>query len=82
MKEEIQITSHLIVPKHEILTPDETKNLLDTYKISINQLPRIAEDDVVIKEIGANAGDVIKITRFSHTAGVTVYYRLVVREQS
>ncbi len=81
MKEEIKITSHIIVPKHEILTPDEIKHILDTYKISINQLPKITEDDVVVKEIGANAGDVIKITRNSHTAGVTHYYRLVVRDQ-
>ncbi len=82
MKEEIKIATHIIVPKHEILTPDEIKNLLDAYKISINQLPRITDDDVMIKEIGANVGDVIKIIRSSHTAGVTTYYRLVVREQS
>lgn len=81
MKEEIKITSHMLVPKHEILTPDEIKHLLGTYKISINQLPKIAEDDVVVKEIAANAGDVIKITRQSQTAGVSYYYRLVVREQ-
>ncbi|MFH0889568.1 MAG: DNA-directed RNA polymerase subunit H [Candidatus Aenigmatarchaeota archaeon] len=81
MKEEIKIINHVIVPKHEILTPDETKVLLDKYKISINQLPRIMEDDVVVKEIGANVGDVIKITRQSITAGVSGYYRLVVREQ-
>lgn len=80
MKEEMKITDHAIVPKHEILTPDEIKHLLDTYKISINQLPRIAEDDVVIKEIGANVGDVLRITRESPTAGVTYYYRLVVKE--
>ena len=51
------------------------------YKISINQLPKITEDDVVVKEIGANVGDVLKITRYSHTEGVTHYYRLVVRDQ-
>ncbi|MBI2085310.1 MAG: DNA-directed RNA polymerase subunit H [Candidatus Aenigmarchaeota archaeon] len=78
----MKIATHIIVPKHEILTPDEIKNLLDAYKISINQLPRITDDDVVISEIGANVGDVIKITRSSHTAGMTIYYRLVVREQS
>ncbi|MBI1972057.1 MAG: DNA-directed RNA polymerase subunit H [Candidatus Aenigmarchaeota archaeon] len=81
MKEEIKITSHLFVPKHEILSPDEIKHILDAYKISINQLPRITEDDVVVKEIGANVGDVLKITRPSPTAGVSYYYRLVVREQ-
>lgn len=82
MKEEMKIAGHMLVPKHEILTPDEIKHLLDTYKISINQLPRLVEDDVVVKEIGANVGDVIKITRQSHTAGVYFYYRLVVREQA
>ncbi|MBI3413511.1 MAG: DNA-directed RNA polymerase subunit H [Candidatus Aenigmarchaeota archaeon] len=77
----MKITSHFVVPKHEILTPDEIKVLLDKFKISINQLPRIAEDDVVVKEIGASVGDVLKITRASLTAGVSQYYRLVVREQ-
>ncbi len=81
MKEEVKIASHMLVPKHDILTPDETKALLDKYKISINQLPRIMEDDVVVKEIGANVGDVIRITRQSATAGLSGYYRLVVREQ-
>ena len=81
MKEEIKITTHVLVPKHEILTPDEIKHLLDAYKISINQLPKISEDDVVAKEIGANVGDVLKITRQSQTAGISYYYRLVVRDQ-
>ncbi len=81
MQEEIKIAGNLLVPKHQILTPDETKSVLDTYKISIHQLPKISEDDVVAKEIGANVGDVIKITRNSITAGTSDYYRLVVRDQ-
>ena len=71
----------MLVPKHQVLTPDETKLVLDKYKISINQLPKISEDDVVVKEIGANVGDVIRISRNSVTAGTSDYYRLVVREQ-
>ncbi len=81
MQEEIKIAGNVLVPKHQILTSDEIKLVLDTYKISINQLPKILEDDVVVKEIGANVGDVIKITRNSATAGTSDYYRLVVRDQ-
>ena len=81
MQEEIKIADNVLVPKHQVLTPDETKLVLDKYKISINQLPKISEDDVVVKEIGANVGDVIRISRNSVTAGTSDYYRLVVREQ-
>ena len=81
MSEEVNVTENFLVPKHDILTPDEIKEVLEKYKISINQLPRISEDDVVVKEIGANVGDILKITRQSLTAGVSFYYRLVVRAQ-
>jgi DNA-directed RNA polymerase subunit H len=68
---------HEIVPKHEILTPKEKKEVLDTLGIDKEQLPIIKETDPVAKEITAKPGDVLRIVRKSQTAGKTVYYRLV-----
>ncbi len=82
MKTEFKITSHELVPKHEILTPDETRALLEKYKITTKQLPKILDTDPVIEEIGAQAGDVLRITRKSETAGEATYYRIVVKDLS
>ena len=41
------------------------------------QLPKIKQDDPVCKAIEAKTGDILKITRKSHTAGKFVTYRLV-----
>jgi DNA-directed RNA polymerase subunit H len=68
---------HEMVPKHEVLTPKEKKEVLDTLGIIKNQLPLVKETDPVAKEIGAKQGDVLRIVRKSQTAGKTVYYRLV-----
>jgi len=73
----IDILKHELVPRHEILTAAEKKELLEKMNISEKQLPKILDSDPVIKKIEAKVGDVIKITRKSPTSGETVYYRLV-----
>jgi DNA-directed RNA polymerase subunit H len=77
MQSRIDILKHELVPKHEILTAAEKKELLEKMDITEKQLPKMLDTDPVIKKIEAKAGDVIKITRKSLTAGETVYYRLV-----
>jgi len=74
------ILQHVLVPKHEIMTADAIKELLLKYNITTLQLPRIVYTDATVKAIGAKEGDVLKITRFSPTAGTTTYYRIVQKE--
>jgi len=74
----IDIFQSELVPKHEILSPDEKQKLLDKFNISEIQLPKIKVTDPAVVALGAKKGDVIKITRKSPTAGESYYYRLVV----
>ncbi len=74
------IFKHELVPKHEVLSPEEAEKLLKKYRIKAYQLPRIKASDVAVIAIGAKLGDVIKITRDSPTAGKHVTYRIVVPE--
>jgi len=73
-----KVTDHFLVPKHEVLTPDEAKAIQLRYNSTPNQFPFIASTDPAAKSIGAKAGDFIRVTRRSETAGETVYYRFVV----
>jgi len=74
----INIFESDLVPKHEILSPEEKQKLLDRYNISEKQLPKIKSTDPAVIALNAKKGDVIKITRKSPTAGESYYYRLVV----
>ncbi len=69
---------HELVPKHEILLPDEREKVLAKYRVHPYQLPRIRTSDPAVKAIGAKAGDIVKIIRDSATAGEYVAYRYVV----
>ncbi len=73
------ISEHKLVPKHEIISEKELKKVLDTHHCKITDLPRIYDTDPIILKCGAKAGDVVKITRISPTAGQAYYYRLVVK---
>ncbi len=71
---------HVFIPKHKKLSEKEKTELLDNYKITINELPVIKKNDPGLAEIDVQAGDVIKIERDSPTMGTTIFYRGVVDE--
>jgi len=74
------IFKHTLVPKHEILTPEEKEELLKKYRVKPYQIPIIKASDPVVRVIGAKPGDILRITRKSPTAGVYISYRYVVED--
>ena len=72
------ITKHILVPQHNIISEEEKEDLLTRYNItSYTQLPIILKNDPVAKFYGAKRGDVFKVTRASETAGEYISYRYV-----
>ncbi|NOZ83167.1 MAG: DNA-directed RNA polymerase subunit H [Euryarchaeota archaeon] len=76
----VDISKHELVPKHEVMSEEEAKELLERLNITKGQLPKILKSDPMVQKIKAKPGDIIKITRKSPTAGTTIYYRVVVNE--
>lgn len=76
-EKEIDIFQSNLVPKHEILGGEEKAEMLKRLNVSLKQLPRIKDDDPVVKILQAKHGDVLKITRKSMVAGEYNYYRVV-----
>jgi DNA-directed RNA polymerase subunit H len=72
------VLEHDLVPDHAKLSEDEVQVILKQYGITRGQLPKIKTSDVVVKQIEAKPGEVLKITRKSLTAGQAVSYRLVI----
>ena len=74
----INIRKHILVPEHSKLTEKEIQELLEKYNITLNELPKILSTDPAIEKLNTKQGDVIKITRDSPTAGISIYYRVVI----
>jgi DNA-directed RNA polymerase subunit H len=70
---------HALVPKHEMLEPEEKEQLLARLRVHPYQLPQISSSDPAVKAIGAKPGDILRIIRDkSPTAGTHIAYRYVI----
>lgn len=72
------VTTHLLVPKHSKLNDSEKESLLNEWKLTTRQLPKIAKTDSAVLHLKPQVGDIIKVERKSRTTGLTSYYRVVV----
>jgi DNA-directed RNA polymerase subunit H len=77
-KEKLDVSNHVLVPKHSKCSETEKKALLKKYNITIADLPKISINDAAIVDMNLEPGDVVKIVRESPTAGETIFYRVVI----
>jgi DNA-directed RNA polymerase subunit H (RpoH/RPB5) len=76
---QFNILKHVQVPKHEILTPEETTELFQTHNLKTNaDLPSISRYDPVAVVLCMRPGMVCRIHRKSKTSVLTYYYRACV----
>ena len=72
------VRTHILVPKHVKMTPEEVQELMKQYNIDKKQLPKIKKSDPAITNLDVEKGDIIKIIRKSPTIGESYFYRIVV----
>lgn len=71
------ILEHSMVPRHRIMTEDETNRIKTKYNIKNNsEFPDISRFEPVARTIGIRPGQVCEITRSSETSVTSKYYRL------
>jgi len=76
------ITKHILVPKHELITPKERAFIKKKlYLDNFNQLPIIKNTDPVAKYFNMKDGDICKIYRPSKTTATHICYRVCVSDK-
>jgi DNA-directed RNA polymerase subunit H len=77
-KSKFKVDKHSLTPKHAKASDREKKQVLERYRATLRDLPKIYKTDPAIINLDAKPGDLIKITRPSQTAGESLFYRVVV----
>jgi len=72
----LNITKHVLMPTHQVLTADEKKSFLQRARLTEYQLARIQLHDPVARYYGLKRGDLVRIIRRSDTAGKYATFRI------
>ena len=75
----INLRDHVLVPKHTILTEEQTKNFYKEFNTKKKGMPRILTGDPVARYYNMKPNDIVRILRPSGASGVAPFYRLVVK---
>jgi len=73
----VNITKHVLKPKHQILTAKQKRNLLKKYDIQEKQLPRMLKTDAIAQYYGLQKGQVVKVIYTGEITQMHVTYRCV-----
>uniref|UniRef100_M1C1U5 DNA-directed RNA polymerase II n=2 Tax=Solanum tuberosum TaxID=4113 RepID=M1C1U5_SOLTU len=73
----VNITKHVLKPKHELLTNTEKEQLLKKYNLEDKQLPRMSQKDAIARYYGLEKGQVVKVTYNNEIIETHVTYRCV-----
>ncbi|GAU17902.1 hypothetical protein TSUD_330280 [Trifolium subterraneum] len=73
----VNVTKHVLKPKHQVLTDKQKKNLLKKYDIQEKQLPRMLQTDAIARYYGLQRGQVVKVTYTGEITQMHVTYRCV-----
>lgn len=77
-EKKFDVRTHILVPKHVKMTPEEIDVLMRQYNLDKKQLPKIKKTDPGLAGLDVEKGDIIKIVRKSPTVGESFFYRIVV----
>jgi len=71
---------HILVPKHEVLSGEDSEKILKASGLTAEQLPKISISDAALKGMEVEEGNVVRITRMSDVdkKAELVYYRIVI----
>ena len=78
MPKAFDVMKHDLVPRHDVLSDEEAREVLDRYGVTPDQFPKIYANDAVARAVRAKPGQLVRIKRKSPTAGEAVAYRYVV----
>ena len=74
---QFNITKHVLVPPHRVLSEEEAKTVAERYRVTTpSQVPDISRFSPVAAAIGLRPGEWCEIKRKSRTAILTNFYRI------
>ena len=77
----INIVDHVLVPKHIVLSKEETDKVLEAYRAKKRDMSLIRTTDAVAKYYNMQPGEIVKIIRPSVMTVEAPAYRLVIKSK-